>query len=128
MKEINNPEWLEHLMKSVDNLDFSKKSAFELFDESSNMIFSGSVVFSKENVIDFFKKLDGKLKTKHIITKVWNDNNYYYMQGVVSIIKENGDNIKTPFFNHIWMKESINKKIIEQYVVVLPPKLIEFFK
>lgn len=126
LEEVAPPEWMLKLFKSIDALDFSPGSGFEVFSDDIDMQFGPSAVKGIEAVEKFFVKLDAPFITEHFVDKVLRYGNAFVMQGSASLRKKGDPVEKTftaaPLFNLIWLNDE--GKII-RYVVDFPPNAAE---
>lgn len=123
LKEIDPPEWMIKLFKSIDNLDMSEGSGFEIFDDNIVMQFGPSGAKGIDDVKKFFIKLDEPFITKHIVDRVFKFGDAYFMQGSAQLRKKGDPPGKmltaAPLFNILWMNK--DGKIV-RYVVDFNPE------
>jgi hypothetical protein len=121
--EIQPPEWMLNLFKSIDALDLSAGSGFEIFDDHIVMQFGPSGATGIEDVKKFFVKLDEPFITKHLVDRVFQYGNAYFMQGSAELRRKNDPSgpmlSAAPLFNILWMNDA--GKII-RYVVDFDPE------
>jgi hypothetical protein len=121
-KEIDTPDWMLKLFKSIDELDMSEGSGFGIFDDNIVMQFGPTGATGIENVKKFFIKLDEPFITKHLVDRVFQYGNAYFMQGSAQLRKKDDPSgpmlSAAPLFNILWMNNA--GKII-RYVVDFDP-------
>lgn len=126
LTQIEAPDWLLRLFKSIDELDFSEGSGFEIFADDIVMQFGPETLNGIEAVRAFFIKLDAPFITKHIVDKAFQIGRTFMMQGKASLRKKDdltGNTFQvSPLFNLLWFDE--NGKVI-RYVVDFPPDAAE---
>jgi hypothetical protein len=121
-KEIDPPAWMLKLFASIDALDMSEGSGFEIFDDNIVMQFGPSGAKGIEDVKKFFVKLDEPFITKHLVDRVFQYGNAYFMQGSAQLRKKDDPSgpmlSAAPLFNILWMNDA--GKIV-RYVVDFDP-------
>ena len=122
-KEIEPPAWMIKLFKAIDSLDMAPGSGFEIFDDKIVMQFGPSGATGIENVRQFFVRLDEPFITKHLVDRVFQYGNAYFMQGSAQLRKKDDPSgsllSAAPLFNILWM--NTHGKII-RYVVDFNPE------
>jgi hypothetical protein len=122
-REIDPPAWMLKLFASIDALDMSEGSGFEIFDDNIVMQFGPTGATGIEDVKKFFVKLDEPFITKHLVDRVFQYGNAYFMQGSAQLRKKDDPTgpmlSAAPLFNILWMNDA--GKII-RYVVDFDPE------
>jgi hypothetical protein len=122
-KEIDPPAWMLKLFASIDALEMSEGSGFEIFDDNIVMQFGPTGATGIEDVKKFFVKLDEPFITKHLVNRVFQYGNAYFMQGSAQLRKKDDPTgpmlSAAPLFNILWMNDA--GKII-RYVVDFDPE------
>ena len=122
--KIDTPQWMLDLFKSIDDLDTSENSGFQIFANDIVLQFGPKTVHGIEEVKKFFVELDAPFITQHLVDVVYRYDTAYFMQGSASLRKKEDPPEKTfqaaPLFNLLWFDKE--GKII-RYVVDFPPEL-----
>ncbi|MGD9295709.1 MAG: hypothetical protein PVI41_12580 [Roseobacter sp.] len=122
-REIDPPAWMLKLFASIDALDMSEGSGFEIFDDNIVMQFGPTGATGIEDVKKFFVKLDEPFITKHLVDRVFQYGNAYFMQGSAQLRKKDDPTgpmlSAAPLFNILWLNGE--GKII-RYVVDFDPE------
>jgi hypothetical protein len=122
-KEIDPPAWMLKLFASIDALDMSEGSGFEIFGDNIVMQFGPKGATGIEDVKKFFVKLDEPFITKHLVDRVFQYGKAYFMQGSAQLRKKDDPSgpmlSAAPLFNILWMNDA--GKII-RYVVDFDPE------
>jgi hypothetical protein len=122
-RQIDTPQWMLDLFKSIDDLNTSEDSGFRIFADDVVLQFGPKAAHGLEEVKKFFIALDAPLITKHYVDVVYQYGNAYFMQGSASLRKEDapeGDQMRAaPLFNLLWFNDE--GKVI-RYVVDFPPE------
>ena len=67
LKEIETPQWMLDLFKSIDDLDTSATSGFRIFADDIVLQFGPKTTHGLENVKKFFVELDAPFITRHLV-------------------------------------------------------------
>lgn len=122
-KQIETPQWMLDLFRSIDNLDTSADSGFQIFADDVVLQFGPKTSHGLEDVKKFFVELDAPFITKHYVDVVYQYGNAYFMQGSASLRKKGdikGEEMRAaPLFNLLWFND--HGKVI-RYVVDFPPE------
>ena len=122
-KQIETPQWMLELFKSIDELDTSEDSGFRIFDDNVALQFGTRTAHGIEDVKKFFIQLDEPFITQHFVDVVYQYGNAYFMQGKASLRKKGDPPEKSvlgaPLFNLLWFND-VGKVI--RYVVDFPPE------
>jgi len=120
------PEWMLRLFQSIDELDFSEGSGFQIFAEDVVMQFGTETVKGLEAVKQFFVTLDAPFITEHRVDTVFQYDRAFVMQGSATLRKKNDPVGRTfeaaPLFNLLWFDD---KGKVIRYVVDFPPDAAE---
>ncbi|MEQ8854868.1 hypothetical protein [Gimesia sp.] len=112
-----------NLFKSIDDLDTSADSGFQIFADDVVLQFGPKTSHGLDEVKKFFVKLDAPFITKHYVDVVYQYGSAYFMQGSASLRKKGdseGAEIRAaPLFNLLWFNSE--GKVI-RYVVDFPPE------
>ena len=123
LQQIETPQWMLSLFKSIDDLDTSADSGFQIFADEVVLQFGPKTAHGIENVKKFFIELDAPFITKHFVDVVYQYGNAYFMQGSASLRKKDessGAEMRAaPLFNLLWFNSE--GKVI-RYVVDFPPE------
>ena len=125
VEEIEAPQWMVDLFKSIDELDFSESSGFQIMADDIQMNFINQQLRGIDNVKAFFNKLDGGMVTKHYITTVLKiGDDCFIMKGTASL-KEKGASDDTtmsvdPLMNLLWLNEDGK---VARYIVDVAPSI-----
>ena len=121
--QIDTPQWMLDLFKSIDELDTSDDSGFRIFANDVVLQFGPKTVHGIEDVKKFFIELDAPFITKHYVDVVYQYDSAYFMQGSASLRKKGDPADKSfqaaPLFNLLWF--NTEGKVI-RYVVDFPPE------
>jgi hypothetical protein len=122
-KEIETPQWMLDLFKSIDDLDTSATSGFRIFADDIVLQFGPKTTHGLENVKKFFVELDAPFITKHVPKRVFQCGKAYFMQGGAALRKKDDPPEKTfeaaPLFNLLWFNDDGK---VTRYVVDFPPE------
>ena len=122
--KIDTPQWMLDLFKSIDDLDTSENSGFQVFASDIVLQFGPKTVHGIEEVKKFFVELDAPFITHHFVNVVYQYDTAYFMQGSASLRKKDDPPEKSfqaaPLFNLLWFNKE--GKVI-RYVVDFPPEL-----
>jgi len=122
-RQIDTPQWMLDLFKSIDELNTSEDSGFRIFADDVVLQFGPKAAHGLEDVKKFFIALDAPFITKHYVDVVYQYGNAYLMQGSASLRKKDapeGDEMRAaPLFNLLWFNDE--GKVI-RYVVDFPPE------
>jgi len=122
LKQIETPQWMLKLFKSIDDLDTSENSGFHIFADDVTLQFGPKTAHGIEEVKKFFVELDAPFITRHFVDVVYQYGNAYFMQGSASLRKKEDPPEKSfraaPLFNLLWFNDE--GKVI-RYVVDFPP-------
>jgi hypothetical protein len=88
LQEIDAPAWMLDLFKAIDTLDMSEGSGFKVFADDIVMQFGPKTVHGVAEAKAFFTKLDAPFITKHIVDRVFQYGNAYFMQGSAELRKK----------------------------------------
>ena len=121
-KQIDTPQWMLELFKSIDELNTAEDSGFRIFADDITLQFGPKTVHGIEDVKKFFIELDAPLITQHFVDVVYQYGNAYFMQGSASLRKK-GDPFEksfqaAPLFNLLWFNDEGE---VIRYVVDFPP-------
>jgi hypothetical protein len=123
LKEIEPPDWMLKLFAAIDSLDMSPTSGFSIFADDIVMQFGPAKAEGIEEVKKFFVKLDEPFITKHLVDRVFQFGNAYFMQGRAQLRKKDdpaGPMLSAaPLFNIWWMNDHGQ---ITRYVVDFDPR------
>lgn len=123
LQEIDAPAWMLDLFKAIDTLDMSEGSGFKVFADDIVMQFGPKTVHGVAEAKAFFTKLDAPFITKHIVDRVFQYGNAYFMQGSAELRKKGDASGATmtaaPLFTLLWFND--DGKIM-RYVVDFPPQ------
>ena len=111
------------LFKAIDTLDMSPSSGFKIFADDVVMQFGPKTFHGIEEVKNWFIKLDEPLITKHLVAKVFQFGDAYFMQGGAQIRKKSDSSGQmidaAPVFNLFWLN---GEGKVMRYVVDFPPQ------
>jgi hypothetical protein len=123
LTEIETPQWMLELFKAIDTLDMSPSSGFKVFADDIVMQFGPKTLHGIEEVKKWFIKLDEPFITKHLVAKVFQFGDAYFMQGSAQLRKKadpSGQMIEAaPLFNLLWLN---GEGKVMRYVVDFPPQ------
>lgn len=121
-KQIDIPQWMLELFKSIDELNTAEDSGFRIFADDITLQFGPKTVHGIEDVKKFFIELDTPFITQHFVDVVYQYGNAYFMQGNASLRKKGDPPEKSflaaPLFNLLWFNAEGN---VIRYVVDFPP-------
>jgi hypothetical protein len=122
-KQIDTPQWMLELFRSIDDLDTSDDSGFRIFADEITLQFGPKTAHGIEAVKQFFVELDAPFITRHFVDFVYQYGNAFFMQGSASLRKKGDPPDKSfqaaPLFNLLWFNDE--GKVI-RYVVDFPPE------
>jgi hypothetical protein len=122
LRPVEPPAWMLRLFASIDALDVSAQSGFQVFDADVVMQFGPETLKGIEAVTEFFTKLDSPFLTEHLVDRVFQFDRAFLMQGRATLRKKADPEAKTlrvaPLFNLFWLNDS--GRVI-RYVVEFPP-------
>jgi hypothetical protein len=122
-KQIDTPQWMLELFKSIDALDTSEDSGFRVFADDVTLQFGPKTAHGIDAVKKFFVELDAPFITRHFVEVVYQYGKAFFMQGSASLRKKGDPPEKSfqaaPLFNLLWFNDE--GKVI-RYVVDFPPE------
>ena len=123
LKQIDAPQWMLELFKSIDALDTSENSGFRIFADDVTLQFGPKTTHGIEDVKKFFVELDAPYMTQHFVDVVYQYGNAYFMQGSACLRRKGDPPEKSfraaPLFNLLWFNDQGE---VIRYVVDFPPE------